>query len=158
MNENEIVTITTKNYFDGVFYGLGWVLLVLSPPVLFAKWWLALILLLLGILLVTTRYQIKIDPNAQLIDDYLWILGIKTDRVVTTYSRVDFIYITTAKYSQQMNLKSISSTVQGTLFKAFLRSDRDNHYLGEAKDLNGVIDKVAKLAHVLKLEIKKPEL
>jgi len=153
---NQRIEINTKNYFEGVIYALGWIFFLISPLMIFARWYLIPVFVILGILIITSKYKLVIYPARREIDDYLTILGAKTNFEHFRYSKLDYIYITRSRYTQQMNMESLSNTITGELFQAYLKSDADNHFLGESDDLITLREKVMPLARQLDLEIQNP--
>ena len=50
------------------------------------------------------------------------------------------------RYSQQLNYKSISTVVEGTMYSAYLKADDELFYLGESKNINRISKKAKMLA------------
>ena len=146
----------TKNYFEGVIYGLGWGFGLIALGLILTKWYLTPLLGYLAYLIITAHYKLTIYPETREIEDYLLISGIKTQHEKFRYSSIQHIYITQSSYTQQMNYKSISSSVAGKIYNAYLLTDVANIYLGESKDLDKLKTKIRPLAEQLELEIVDP--
>ena len=152
-----MITFTTKNYFDGVIYLGGWVLLLLSIPAFIVLWYVGIIMLLVGIIIISTAYKIEIAPQEKFINEYLWFLGIKLQQEKYSFDNLAYFYITKSRYSQQLNMGPASSTARGVIYTGFLKSDAANHYLGESKKVNELSKKIDKLNKTLKLSVNLPE-
>ena len=152
----QTIHFKTKNYFEGIIYGLGWAFAILTPMLLFTHWYLTPIFGFLAFLILTAQYKVTIDFETREIDEYLFIVGMKTQNERSHFSQIDHIYITRSRYAQQLNYKSISSTVEGTMYNAFLKTDEANIFLGERKDIVDLKNKIKPLAEQLKLEIRDP--
>ena len=151
-----IIKFDTKSYYEEVILFLGWVLGFIAVILLFTNWLISPIFAFLAILILTTKYRLTINiPNKE-IEDFLVIIGIKTQTEKFKYASFEYVYITKNKYTQQLNMKSISSMVSGELYSAYLKSDVANHFLGEGKDLGELKVKIKPLVEQLKLEIKIP--
>lgn len=149
---NSKITITTQNYFEYVFYYSGWGLLVLSIPIFIIMWYVGIIALVLGIIILTTTYKLAIDPQSKQIEDFLFFLGMKQNSAITPYQKIHHISIKSGTYTQQLNYKSVSSTVQGTIYSAYLLADEQNHFLGESKSKKHITEKARKIAQDLKVD------
>ena len=152
----QTINFKTKNYFEGVIYIMGWIFGVIALGLLFTSWFLTPIFGFFAFLIITAQYRLTINLNAQEIDDYLRIIGLKTQSEKFKYSTLEYIYITQSKYTQRLHMESLSSTISGELYNAYLKSDVANIFLGESKDLSDLKEKVRPLADHLKLEIKNP--
>ena len=150
------INFKTKNYFEGVIYIMGWIFGVIALGLLFTSWFLTPIFGFFAFLIITAQYRLTINLNSQEIDDYLRIIGLKTQSEKFKYSTLEYIYITQSKYTQRLHMESLSSTISGELYNAYLKSDVANIFLGESKDLSDLKEKVRPLADHLKLEIKNP--
>ncbi|SNT25737.1 hypothetical protein SAMN05421640_2992 [Ekhidna lutea] len=143
-------------YFEGIFFSLGWVMLFLSLFLFLMAWYIGLISAFLGYLFVSTHYRLSIDPSNQEIEDYLFILGLKTEKEIFQYKELDCVFITATKYNQQLNHQSISTNVKGVLFKAYLKTEKRKIYLGENRSLKQLESKISPITSKLKLEIRTP--
>ncbi len=153
----KLITFKTKNYFEGVVYVLGWAFGLIGVMLLLTNWLLSTIFGFLAFLIITAHYKVTINLNTREIDDFLFIMGMRAQKERFKYETLDYIYISQSRYTQQMNYKSISATVAGELFNAYLKSDAANIFLGESKDLTKLKDRIRPLAEQLNLEIKNPQ-
>ena len=151
-----LITINTKSYFEGTMYMLGWIFCFMGLISIAINWYVTPVFTLLAVTILTAKYRLTINPTTKKIEDFLYILGLKTQVERFNYSSLHYIYITRSKYTQQMHMKSLSSTVSGEMFTAYLKSDVENHFLGESKNLSALQKKVKHVATPLNLEIKNP--
>ncbi len=153
MEKKPKITITTQTYFEDHFYYAGLFLLIVGFPVLFIKWYLGIIALFLGFIVMTTAYKLVIDSEKHSAEDFLFFLGMKRNKVVTTFNKIHHISIKSGTYSQQLNYKSLSSTVHGTMYSAYLMTDEENYFLGESKSQKKITTKAKAVAGQLGLEL-----
>lgn len=146
------ITITTQTYFENVFYYFGWALLIFAVPIAIQLWYVGIIAGLLGLMLTSTAYKLVIDPKTKKIEDYLVFLGMKKNSAQTAYQNLQNISIKSGTYTQQLNYKSVSSTVQGTIYSAYLLADEQNHFLGESKSKKNISEKASRIAKKLKID------
>lgn len=147
------ITITTQNYFEYVFYYSGWAMLILAIPIFFVIWYVGIIALTLGIVLTTTAYRLEIDTNSHRIEDFLFFLGMKLSATIFPYNKIYHISIKSGTFSQQLNYKSLSTTIQGTIYSAYLLTDDQNHFLGESKSKKRITAKARRIANKMKVEL-----
>ena len=146
------ISITTQTYFGDHFYYSGWFLLAIGPAVLVIKWYVGVLFLILGLLLVSSAYKLDIKSSAKRIDDYLFIFGRKLNLVSKNYDRLQYTYVKEGKYSQQLNYKSLSTVVEGTMYSAYLKADDEHYYLGDSKSQGRISKKAKRLAENLQIE------
>jgi hypothetical protein len=151
MKQSNISTIT-QTYFGDHFYYSGWVLLVTGIPASVIRWYVGALFILLGLLLISSVYKLEIKPSSKTIDDYLFIFGRKINLVSKSFEKLKYVIIKEGKYSQQLNYKSISSVVEGTMYSAYLKADDELYYLGESKNLNRISKKAKILASRMQVD------
>ena len=93
------------------------------------------LLLVLSVILVTTRYVTEIDIGAKTYKDYLFFLGIHLSEDVQRFNHVDRIIITKGNYSQTLNSRIMSRQMDWSDYTGTLITD------GDALDLLTHIDK-----------------
>lgn len=145
-----------KRYFEGCLFSFGWVLLFASILILILKWYVGLVTVMLGYILVSTEYRVGIDSEKKQIIDYLLVFGMKASKEVINYQKLDCIFIVVTRYNQQLNHQSISTNVRGILFKAYLKTDDRKIYLGEDTELKKLEDQISPIARKFDLTIKTP--
>src|SRR5687767_3512111 len=68
----------------------------------------AVILILLCVIILTTKYVTEINLDKKFCKDYLLILGIETQEELKAFKSIDRIVITKGDYSQMINTRSRS--------------------------------------------------
>ena len=149
------ITITTQHYFEDVSYYTGWGLLVIGFLVLLFTWYVGVVMLLLGIIVTTTTYKLVIDTPGHMVHDYMLFLGFKLNMKVTRFEKIQYVEIRSTTYSQKLNMASLSSTVRGTLFSAYLVTDKEKFFLGDSKVRGVITDKADVIAAQLNVALKR---
>ena len=149
------ITITTQHYFEDVSYYTGWGLLVIGFLVLLFTWYVGVVMLLLGIIVTTTTYKLVIDTPGHMVHDYMLFLGFKLNMKVTRFEKIQYVEIRSNTYSQKLNMASLSSTVRGTLFSAYLVTDKEKFFLGDSKVRGVITDKADVIAAQLNVALKR---
>jgi len=147
------ISVTTQTYFEDIFYYTGWFFLVTGIPVLIIFWYVGIVTLALGVIIITTSYKLVIDTTTNQIEDFLFFLGMKKNLKITHFTKLNHISLKSRTYTQQLNLKSLSSTIRGTLYFASLKTDEGNYLLGESKSKNKITAKANRIAKELNIEI-----
>lgn len=148
------ISHTTKRYSEGFYLVAGLLLCFMAVLLLMVSLIATAILGFIGVLMLTSRYKLDLNTDEQKIEDYLWVLGAKTQLETFKYSTLFYIYINKKSYTQQMNYKSLSSTKKGVLYTAYLKSDKGNHYLGESENEVQLIGRLSSFANTLRVEIR----
>ena len=148
---------TTKRYAEGFYVFVACVILFVAVLVAFVNLIVSLIIALVGILMVTSKYKLDIDLDNKTIDDYTWVLGAKTQAEHFRFQQLFYIYLTKKKFTQQMNARSQSAVRKGIQYTAYLKSDKDNHYLGESENETKLLAKVQPIANDLNLKVNTPD-
>ena len=146
-------TFNTRYYFGNWAQKISWILGTFIVGLFIPTWYWTPLWVLACVFIVTARYQVYIDLKNKYIDDYLLIFGTKSQREKFPFTEIECIYLTLSSYSQQFNHRSISSTVKGTIFNAYLKTDRHSIYIGESKNLNRLRSHVQPLAKGLQLQV-----
>ena len=148
------ISVITQSYFGDHFYNTGWALLLSGIPVLVVKWYVGIIFVLLGIVLTSTVYKLVIDPSTKQIDDYLFFLGMRKGQVLKHYKELKHITIKSGRYTQQLQLRAASTTIEGTMYSAYLYTDEENFYLGESKNQRRITKKAKRIAEKLDIHFR----
>jgi hypothetical protein len=151
----EKIALTTQYYFEDVIYAFGWIFLVAGLPLLWILWYAGFAALVLGVIITSTCYKLVIDPADKAITEYLFFLGLKNASRTTTYNTLDHIFIKKGIYTQQLNLKSLSSTVRKERFDAYLIVDDRKYFLGDSNTILKIERKANNLAVRLGIKIVK---
>jgi hypothetical protein len=146
------ISISTQTYFGDHFYYTGWVLLIVGIPIMIDNWYIGLIALLIGAIVTTSSYKLVIDLSSKQIEDYLFILGMKRDRIIKEFSQLKKVTIKSSRYSQQLSLRAVSTVIEGTMYSVYLVTDSENFFLGESKNKLRIERKALKIAASLGVE------
>lgn len=149
------ISITTQTYFEDMFYYSGWGFLVAAIPLLLIFWYVGIIAILLGVIIVTTSYKLVIDTTTNQVEDFLFFLGMKKNLKITHFKIIHHVTVKSGTYTQQLNLKSLSSTIRGTIYSAHLKTNEENLFLGESKSKNKITEKASRIAKELNVELKE---
>jgi hypothetical protein len=112
---------------------IGFLLLIFGVPLLFVNW-LSIIVVLIGIFIVTTRYGLKIDSENKKYQDYLQIAGLKTGEE-KEYEQIEKLFITAGKKTTKMQLRGHASYLNQLEYNGFIKfSEDDKVHLISSKD------------------------
>ncbi|NJN28260.1 MAG: hypothetical protein HC819_20970 [Cyclobacteriaceae bacterium] len=157
MQSSPKTPITTQTYFEDHFYYLGWGLLLLSLPLLFIHWYFGVLSLGLGMIILTTAYKLIVDLKSKQIVEFLFFIGMKRNLERHDFEELNCISIRSGTYTQQLNYKSISSNIQGTMYSAYLETDSGSFYIGESKSLKKLKRKMQSQANTLGILVEYNE-
>lgn len=146
-------TFTTQYYFGDLFYATGLALLVVGIPIIAIKWFVGIILFFVGVFISTSAYKLTIDLQKREIQEYLFLLGMKQGIGTKQFQNMGKIQIKKHRYSQQLNSRASSYTVEGDMYSAYLITDIDNFFLGESKNKIRIAKKMSKVASLLHTEV-----
>ena len=96
----KIIDFRTSAYFSRAVVFSGIALALVGMTIIFAKAIVGLIILVIGIVIVTAHYRIKIDLVGRIFYDYLWILGLKTG-ARGKLETIEYLYIKKNKVARQ---------------------------------------------------------
>lgn len=85
----------------------------------------AIILILLGFCILTTKYVTEIDMNVKEYRDYLSMFGISFNKEIQKFKHVDRIVITKGNYSQTINTRVQSRQMDWSDYTGTVIFDRD---------------------------------
>jgi hypothetical protein len=96
----------------------------------------AFVLILLGIIILTTKYVTEINLSEKYYEDYLFFLGLKVQPEMNRFNAVDRIIVTKGSYSQRVVSRIQSRQINWSEYTATLLFDS-----GDSLDLLSVQDK-----------------
>jgi hypothetical protein len=134
--------------FFGGLLGVGGIALVVSgSPVIGA------VLLLVGLVLLTTHYRLAINFDKKTYHDYVWILGLKQGEKVR-FENIEYLFIKKSRVSQTMSVRVASSTIQKEVYDGYLKfSEKDKIHLLTKDNKNDLIAKLKEISSALKVKI-----
>ncbi len=147
------IDFKTSAYFTGPVFFLGIVLLVATPLVMINNLTAGLIIGIIGFIILTTHYRLKIDTDQKVYQDYVWILGLKKTDSTVRFDNIEYFFIKKNKVSQTMNYEVLSSTIKNEVFDGYLKfSDEDKVHIATEGKKENLIKKLKPLS--IKLDLK----
>jgi hypothetical protein len=83
------------------------------------------VLILLGLVILTTYYVTEINMAEKRYHDYVSILGVKVNHESNSFSKIDRIFITKGNYSQKVNTRVQSRQMDWSDYTATVLFDED---------------------------------
>jgi hypothetical protein len=112
-----------------------------------------IILLLIGILIITTHYRLTIDFNRHTYHDYLWVLWMRNGDK-GNFEQIEYIYITKSRVSQTMASRATQSTFVRDDFNAYLKlSGNVKIHLSSNESKKDLLNTMQDIALKLKCEV-----
>ena len=107
-------------YATPLFFGTGIYLIVIRYPI-----WGGL-LILAGVVIITTNYVTEINLKEKSYRDYLSLLGLTLNEESKKFNKIDRIVITKGNYSQTINTRAQSRQLDWSDYTGTLILDNDN--------------------------------
>jgi len=139
------------------FIVLGGILLVYSIFDLIAgqSYILDTILVILGVLLITSHQRVVIDLKNKKYSEFYWVLGLKMSNYEQSYQQITSLVCATGKYSQQYG-KYNRRFISGTMYSGYIElKDQENIFIGQHKSKASLMKKLAKIGSQLNITIEE---
>jgi len=149
---NARIDITTAYYFPLIMRIVAVGLIIPGVALLFApmNWWMAgLLLILLSLFILTTRYQLSINLVNQTYQDHLWIAGFKKGEK-NHFNTITGMFVNQNAYTQTVNSRASSMTKHGIEYNGYVRFDDQDIHLLSDDSKNKVMRKLKKIQEALK--------
>lgn len=145
----------TSNYFSGMPYVLGFILAPIGFVLLFSpKIVVGAILLLAGIVILTTHFRLAIDQRKKEYIEYISLLGMKVSRELHSFSQIQYLFIKKTKVSQTLNSRASSRTIQKEQFDGYLKfSEDDKLHLMTFENKGTLLKRLRPIANLLSTKI-----
>jgi len=114
------IDLKTSSYFPSTWRLVGIFFAVAGILIAFANIFIGIVLVIGGVLVVTTHYRIEIDFGRNTYHDYTWIFGIKSGEK-GHFDHIEYIFINKNKVSQTMGNRAISSTITRYDYNGYLK-------------------------------------
>jgi hypothetical protein len=88
-------------------------------------WWVALLLELVSLLIMTTHYRVAINFAENTFHDYVWVLGMKVGEK-GSFDAVEYVFVKRAKVSQTVHARVASTTIQKEVYDGYLKFSNGN--------------------------------
>jgi hypothetical protein len=149
------IDFKASNYFTGMPYVLGFLLTPIGFVLLFSPQLIVgAILLVAGVIILTTHYRLSIDHTKKQYAEYVFVLGLKTGMERKSFSSIDYVFIKKVRVSQTLNSRASSTTIQKDQYDGFLKfSEDDKVHLMTFESKDKLQKKLRPIASQLNLRI-----
>jgi hypothetical protein len=128
------IKITTSYYFEGFFNILGYVMIPIAIYLLFVnQYTIGLIVGYIAFVLLTSKYQLLIDPNEKYYKDYLWISGFEIGDK-KSFHQLGVVSVKPEKYVQRISSFAYNKEMRFTVYAIYIFIDGEELYAGEYKE------------------------
>jgi len=135
-------------YGTPLLFGAGGYLFMIEHPI-----W-ALILVVLGVIVLTTNYVTEINLAEKSYDDYLSFLWIPMNRDKKRFKHIDRIVISKCNYSQTLSSRIQSRQMDWTDYTGTLIMDNDTLDLVTHTDKKELLHALRKFSDFLKVDVE----
>jgi hypothetical protein len=149
------IDFKTMNYFTGMPYYLGFLLLLVGILGLLSGTYVFVFIgWIPGIIIVTTHYRLSVDFNNRKYVEYISLLGIKTGREVGKFQQLQYLFIKKSRVSQQLNSRVQSTTIYKWQYDGYLKfSDEDKVHLMTFENKSTLQQKLNTIAQQLNTKV-----
>jgi hypothetical protein len=150
-----VIDFKTSNYFTGMPYVLGLILSPIGFFLLFSPQFIVGgILLIAGIIILTTHYRLSINRHEKRYTEYIFLLGMKTGMETKTFSIIEYLFMKKVRVSQTLNSRASTRTIQKVQYDGFLKfSEDDKVHLMTYESKETLQKKLRKIASELNLKV-----
>jgi hypothetical protein len=145
----------TSSYFTGMPFIVGFILtpigfiLLFSPKIIIGG-----ILLLAGIIILTTHFRVAIDKGKKEYSEYISLLGMKVSKELHSFDQIQYLFIKTKKVSQTLNSRASSRTIQKEMYDGYLKfSEDDKVHLMTFENKGALLKRLRPIARLLSTKI-----
>lgn len=116
--------------------------------------WIYALVFLLGVVMVTSRHLVVVDPAKKQYSDFYWVLGFKVQNYTASYENILCIILNSGPYTQKYGMY-VRRYISGTIYKIYLDLDNgETVYLGQHKDNQQASAKAEKLAGLFNVKVR----
>lgn len=148
------LTLVASDYFEGYFYKILAGLFAGAGlfAALEATYWLAFLLILIALVILTTQYKLSIDAENRTYVEYLWILGAKNGER-QSFQHLNEVYVKPERYAQRIHSFSNDKVIRFTVYAVYIRVDHDNQlFAGESKNKEKAVERAQQIADRLGIQ------
>jgi hypothetical protein len=150
----KVIDFKTSAYFPGALIFSGAVLLLFGVMAFFANIIAGSVMCLIGLLMITTHYRLRIDLQRKVYQDYLWIFGLKKVGETGRFNNIEYLFIRKNKVSQTMSLRVASSTIRKEVFDGYLKfSENVKIHVVTKDNKDHLIKKLSGISALLNVKI-----
>ncbi|MBL7846862.1 MAG: hypothetical protein JNL40_05295 [Cyclobacteriaceae bacterium] len=152
MDSSQPIDFHTSPYFPGSLRALGVItLFLLVVPGI--HWMAKVIILLIGLVLVTSHNRLRFDMAKKEYFDYVWMLGFRWGEG-DHFDRIEYLFLKRNRMRQNMNSMMSSSTIHMNVYDGYLRiSEKNKIHLLTSRNKETVMKKLKALASILNVDI-----
>lgn len=145
----------TSNYFSGMPYILGFILLPIGFILLFSpKIIVGVGLLVTGAAIVTTHFRLAINHNQKIYTEYISLFGMKVSKEVSRFEVIEYIFIKKSRVSQNLNSRASSTTIRKDQFDGYLKfSEDDKVHLFSFEDKSVLLKRLRPIARIINVRM-----
>jgi hypothetical protein len=145
----------TSNYFTGMPYVIGFVIIPIGLLLLFSpKIIAALVLFAVGIGILTTHFRLTVNQSTKKYTEYISLFGLKVGKGISRFEEIQYLYIKRKKVSQTMNSRASSRTIEKEQFDGFLKfSETDKVHLMTTDGKEALVKRLRPIAKLLTIKI-----
>jgi hypothetical protein len=134
--------------FAGVLFLFVGLLIAISVNMI-----LGTIIILGGIIILTTHYRLEIDFENMRYKDYVWFLGLKKGEP-EKFEGIEYLFINKSKLSQNLNSLTSTRTISKDAFNGYLklRGDETIHLLTK-ENKRALLEKLNRMASLLSVKV-----
>lgn len=141
------------NYLPTFFVAAGIGFIIGGPFIIAGNLWLGIGLMLLGVILITTQYRMEINMTQKYYREYVWFLGIKTGAKIP-FEEIHYFYITRSKKTKVYGQTYKNHYVTGACYNGYTKfSENEKIFIGDSDSKDSILERIAKINTVLKLDI-----
>ena len=127
---------------------------MMSCLIIFINMAVGVITILIGVIIMTTHYRVKIDFENKTYQEYLRILGFKDMETKTSFDHIEYLFIKKNQVSQTLNSQIRSYTITRPAFDGYLKfSEINKVHVGTDTQRNNLIKKLKQLSAQLNVKI-----
>lgn len=143
------IDFAVSDYFEGIFRVFGWILIPVSVFAFMQSLVAGLIILLLVVIIFTTKYRLKIDPPAGIYKEYLWILGFANGEE-RPFRTIGSVFVRAENYSQRISSVVATKEFRFTVYSVYIIVDNEELFAGEFKEPAKANERARSLSKKLK--------
>lgn len=143
------IDFAVSDYFEGFFRVLGGILAPVGIFALTQNLAAGAIILLLVVVIFTSKYRLRIDLAAGTYKEYLWILGFVNGEE-KRFRTIGSVFVRAEHYSQRINSVVVTREIRLTVYAVYIVADDEELFAGEFKDPAKANERARELAKRLK--------
>lgn len=150
-----ITDFKTSNYFTGMPYVLGFVLVPIGFGLLFSpKFIVGAVILSAGVVMLTTHVRLTVDLKQKKYTEYISLVGLKLDKEIHSFEQLEYVFIKKKRVSQTLHSRVSSNTIQKDQFDGYLKfSENDKVHLMTFDSRENLVKRLRPIATSLNTRI-----